>query len=151
MQLNSFSAKNISRLEPPCDSHFPRMKNKSTRQQNFNYFFIFERKTFLFFIRQSESEVKKATKAVSNFYVYHSGVCRALWKTQQSGDGSESEKKKFSDFLLLFSTPIFYVRIFISSQPSILKKWVLYNSTRRRCIQARKQKEKIINRLQEIV
>lgn len=62
-----------------------------------------------------------------------------------------AKKKKFSDFLLLFSTPIFYVRIFISSPASILKKWALYNSTRRRCIQARKQKEKIINRLQEIV
>lgn len=83
--------------------------------------------------------------------MYITPVFAARFEKHNNQETVPRAKKRSSQiFLLLFSTPIFYVRIFISSRV-YWKKWVLYNSTQRCCIQARKQKEKIINRLQEIV
>lgn len=61
----------------------------------------------LFWYSGEEREKSKHTLS----YVYHSGVCRALWKIQ-SGDRSESEKRSSQIFYYYFSTPIFYVGSF---------------------------------------
>lgn len=112
------------------------MKIKSRRQQSFNYFFIISNKKEkpIFSVCQ---KWKGEERELS--YVYHSGVCRALFKTH---NGSESGKRSSQIFYYYFSTPIFYVGLLFLSclKTKTLDAFYLHNSS---VVYRRKEMKKI--------